>query len=182
MADFFDDLNEELIEFIKEQKIFFVATAANQGLINLSPKGMDTFTCIDNNTVGYLDLTGSGNETAAHIKENKRLTIMMCSFTQKPLILRLYGEGEVIFPRNKEWDKWKAHFNTYYGERQIILLHIKMVQTACGYAVPFYEYKKERDTLTKWTEKLTDSEIKEYWKEKNQLSLDKLPTGLLDNN
>src|ERR1700712_560817 len=103
MAKFQEELNDSLIKIIGEQKIFFTASAPNDGRINLSPKGIDTFHCLDNKTVAYLDLTGSGNETAAHIAENGRMTIMFCSFSDKPIILRLYGKGEIVGRNHENW-------------------------------------------------------------------------------
>ncbi|MBD1923015.1 pyridoxamine 5'-phosphate oxidase family protein [Microcoleus sp. FACHB-831] len=187
MAKFYPELNESLCHFIEEQKIFFTATAPKQGRINLSPKGRDTFRYFDNKTAGYLDLTGSGNETAAHLHSEAepgtegRMTIMFCSFDEKPLILRLYGTAKVIHPRNKEWDKFHLHFNPMLGERQIIVLDIDLVQTSCGYGVPIYELKEERKTIVEWAEKKGEQGIFEYWKEKNQKSIDGLPTNMFDN-
>ena len=180
MAEFFTALNEKHIQFIQKQKIYFVATAADQGNVNLSPKGMDTFAVIDNNTVAYLDLTGSGNETAAHLHQNPRMTIMMCSFDKQPLIFRMYGEGKVINQYSDEWSGWKNHFDDYPGTRQIIALKINKIQTSCGYAVPTAENFTERDTLVKWAEKKGDDGIKQYWEDKNLVSMDGLDTYLVD--
>jgi hypothetical protein len=181
MAKVYDELNQNLRDFIQEQKIFFTATAPKEGRINLSPKGVDTFRCIDNNTVAYLDLTGSGNETSAHLHEpgNGRMTIMFCSFSEKPLILRLYGQGKVIFPRHEAWEKFYSLFTPILGERQIVVLEIKSVQTSCGYGVPIYELKEERKTIREWGEKKGKQGIFDYWCEKNQKSIDGLPTKLL---
>ena len=181
MAEFFTALNEKHIKFIKKQKVYFVATAANEGSVNLSPKGMDTFSVIDNNTVAYLDLTGSGNETAAHLHENPRMTIMMCSFDKQPLIFRMYGQGNVINQRHNEWHTWNKHFTDYPGIRQIITLKINKVQTSCGYGVPTAENFTERNTLSKWAEKKGDEGIREYWEEKNTTSIDDLPTRIFEN-
>lgn len=185
MAKFYDRLSTELKEFIEEQKIFFTASApaaaTADGRINLSPKGMDTFRCLDDKTVAYLDLTGSGNETAAHVSENGRLTIMFCSFTEKPLILRLYGRGEVV--RRRDSEKWKnlfGKFQSFTGERQIIVLHIQSLQTSCGFGVPIFELREERGKLIQWAEKKGETGLKTYWKEKNQVSIDGLPTGICD--
>ena len=180
MADFFTALNEKHITFINNQKIYFVATAADEGTVNLSPKGMDTFTVIDNNTVAYLDLTGSGNETAAHLHQNPRMTIMMCSFDKQPLIFRMYGEGSVINQYHDEWQNWKTHFKDYPGTRQIIILKINKIQTSCGYAVPTAENLSERNTLVKWAEKKGDDGVRQYWKDKNKTSMDGLPTRILE--
>lgn len=180
MAKFYEALNEQLKSFIGEQKIFFTASAPADGRVNLSPKGIDSFRYLDDNTVGYLDLTGSGNETSAHLAGNGRLTIMFCSFTEKPLILRLYGRGEVIRPQHKKWNEFEEIFPHYPGERQIILLHIESLQTSCGYGVPVYEVKEERKTLLQWAEKKGDEQIRRYWAEKNERSIDGLPTGIWD--
>lgn len=162
-----------------EQKLFFTATAPSTGRINLSPKGMDTFRCLDLKTVAYLDLTGSGNESAAHLLENGRMTIMFCSFSDKPLILRLYGIGRVVRQRDEEWLNLHSRFHPTVGERQIIVLKIKSVQTSCGFAVPIYELKEERTQLAEWAMKKGEEGIKNYWEEKNQTSIDGLPTHLL---
>jgi Pyridoxamine 5'-phosphate oxidase len=140
VAKFYPELTDSLREFIAQQQIFFTASAPAHGRVNLSPKGIDTFRCLDDRTVAYLDLTGSGNETSAHLIENGRLTIMFCSFTQKPLILRLYGHGTVIRPRDAAWQDLYAHFSPTPGTRQIIQLAIASVQTSCGHGVPLYEY------------------------------------------
>lgn len=179
MAKFYTELNDSLRKFIEEQKIFFTATATDQGRINLSPKGIDTFRCIDNQTVAYLDLTGSGNETAAHLNEDGRMTIMFCSFTEKPLILRLYGLGRVVLPRQLEWEKFYPFFTPTAGERQLIVLNIHSVQTSCGNGVPIYELKEERKTILEWADKKGQEGIYQYWQEKNQKSIDGLPTKLL---
>ena len=151
---FIDKLDQHLVDFIDRQHIFFTGTAPENGRVNVSPKGMDTFRCFDFKTVGYLDLTGSGNETAAHVFENSRMTIMFCSFEKDPLILRLYGEGEVIQKNSDKWNDLINQYPDYAGQRQIILLHIKSVQTSCGYSIPFMEYKSERTQLNEgWLKK-----------------------------
>ncbi|ACB49720.1 hypothetical protein cce_0369 [Crocosphaera subtropica ATCC 51142] len=180
MAQFYSSLTPELIKFIKEQKIFFTATAPIEGRINLSPKGIDTFRCLDQQTVGYLDLTGSGNETSAHLEDNGRMTIMFCSFSEKPLILRLYGQGKVIHPRDEEWRQLYPNFPTYEGERQMIILTLSSAQTSCGFGVPIYEYQETRDTLIEWAKKKGKTGIYDYWQQKNQVSIDGLPTKLLE--
>lgn len=179
MAKFFDRIDDKISEFIAEQKMFFTASAANEGRVNLSPKGIDTFRVLDEKTVCYLDLTGSGNETAAHILENGRLTIMMCSFAGAPLILRFYGKGEVISKRSERWEEFAKLFDKLPGTRQIILLHIESLQTSCGFAIPIYEYKEERTMLIDWAEKKGEDGVEKYRREKNQFSIDGLPTGLL---
>lgn len=180
MAKFYQQLDETLRRFIGEQKLFFTATAPEKGRINLSPKGMNTFRCIDNQTVAYLDLTGSGNETAAHIIENGRMTIMFCSFSQKPLILRLYGRGRVVRPKDDEWRGFHRHFHSIPGERQIIVLDVESAQTSCGFGVPVYELKEERPAIADSAIKKGEAGLKAYWKAKNQTSIDGLPTYLCE--
>ena len=178
MAKFYDRLDNKLQAFISEQKIFFTATAPISGRINLSPKGIDTFSCIDDSTVAYLDLTGSGNETAAHLYENGRMTIMFCSFDENPLILRLYGQGEVISSKSERFEQLHSLFPQTPGTRQIILLNIESIQTSCGFGVPMYELKQERKTLIDWAAKKGRSGIEEYQQENNLESIDGLPTKL----
>lgn len=179
MAKFFEALDEGHRRFIGRQKIFFTATAPEEGRINLSPKGMDTFRCLDEKTVCYLDLTGSGNESSAHLRQNSRMTIMFCSFEGKPLILRLYGRGEVITRVHSAWADYHRDLPPLPGERQIVVLHVESVQTSCGYAVPVYEFKEERSTLVDWSEQKGEAGIRQYWKQKNTMSIDGLPTGIV---
>jgi len=178
MAKFYTELDNSLRRFIAEQKIFFTASAPDEGRVNLSPKGMDSFRCLDSKTVAYLDLTGSGNETAAHIFENGRLTIMFCSFTEKPLILRLYGRGRVVRKNDEDWNRLYSNFTPIIGERQIIVLEIESLQTSCGFAVPVYELKEEREKLVEWAENKGENGLLEYRQTKNQMSIDGLPTHL----
>ena len=180
MAKFYDALTPALMRFIEEQPIFFVATAPDQGRVNLSPKGMDTLRCLGPTSVAYLDLTGSGNESSAHIEENQRLTIMCCSFSPEPLILRLYGQGEVIRPRSTQWPQYIEPFEALPGTRQIIALKIEQVQTSCGFAVPRMDYQGDRPKLQDWAEKKGEEGLREYWQEQNQWSIDGLPTHLLE--
>ena len=181
MAKFYSQLTPELQTFIQKQKIFFTAKAPNEGRINLSPKGIDTFCCIDDNNVAYLDLTGSGNETAAHLHENGRMTIMFCSFEENPLILRLYGQGEVISQKCDRWSQLHSLFTSTPGERQIILLKIESLQTSCGFGVPLYEFKEDRKTLIDWAVKKGKSGIRQYQQQKNLQSIDGLKTNLNSN-
>jgi len=176
MAKFYTRLDEGLRSFIGEQKMFFTATAPADGRINLSPKGMDTFRCLDGGRrVAYLDLTGSGNETAAHLGENGRMTVMFCSFSEQPLILRIYGRGRVVRPGDGEWAGLRPHFPALPGERQIVLLEVESAQTSCGFAVPVYELKEERQMLVEWSLKKGEDGIRDYRREKNQVSIDGLP-------
>lgn len=179
MAKFYAELTPTLQDFMQEQQIFFTASALAQGRINLSPKGMHTFRCFGPTQVAYLDLTGSGNETSAHLTANGRLTIMFCSFVGEPLILRLYGQGEVIRPRDRTWSGWLESFNELPGTRQIIILHIESVQTSCGFGVPLYEYQGDRDQLTQWATQKGTAGLQQYQRQKNQVSIDGYPTGLI---
>lgn len=178
MADQFKKLEDKHIEFINNQHLFFVGTAGAQGMVNVSPKGMDSFRVVSNNKIAWLNVTGSGNETAAHVLENRRMTIMFCSFDKQPLILRLYGESNVVHPRDKRWNDLYSLFPDYMGARQIFELELSLVQTSCGYAVPYYDMKGERETLVKWAEGRGEQGIKDYWKEENRLSLDNKETGI----
>jgi hypothetical protein len=180
MARTYPELEDSHRSLIQAQPIFFTATAPHQGRINLSPKGMDSFRIFSSRQVGYLDLTGSGNETAAHLRENGRFTIMFCSFTADPLILRLYGRGRVIRRQDAEWAALRGAFPSLPGERQIIVMDIDSVQTSCGYAVPLMNYAGERDTLARWAEKKGPAGLLDYWRDKNQISIDGMATGLLE--
>jgi hypothetical protein len=180
MAKFYTELNEELSAFIARQPIFFTATATGEGHINLSPKGMNSLRRIDAKTVAYLDVTGSGNETAAHLLANGRITLMFCSFDIQPLILRLYGRGRVVRPRDPEWSQLFPSFESLPGARQIMVIAIESVQTSCGYGVPRFKLIGERDTLRRWAEKKGPEGLQDYWREKNQVSIDGLPTRLLE--
>jgi hypothetical protein len=178
MAKFYPKLDDKLCEFIHQQKMFFTATAPTEGRINLSPKGIDTFRCLDYQRVAYLDLTGSGNETAAHLYQNGRMTVMFCSFTDRPLILRLYGTGVVVRPGTEQWESLLTQFPDLPGKRQLIILQIESVQTSCGYGVPIYALQAERTTLTDWANKKGVEGVNDYQLQKNQTSIDGLATHL----
>lgn len=181
MAKFFDALLDKHIAFIEEQPMFFVASAPRDGgHVNLSPKGADSFRVIDNNTCCYLDMTGSGNETAAHVLENGRLTIMFNSFSSMAQIMRLFGTGRVAAMGSADW---KAHidlFPDYPGKRQLIFIDIEKVQTSCGYGVPVMTLDKHRDTMAKWATGKGEDGLKAYRAAENMASLDGLPTGFVE--
>jgi hypothetical protein len=168
----------EIVEFIEKQKMFFVATAMSSGTVNLSPKGMDSFRIINQNRVMWLNVTGSGNETATHLQENDRMTIMFCAFEGKPLILRLYGKAKTYHQRDKEWEEYINLFPKLAGSRQIFDISVEIVQTSCGMAVPFMDFKADRNELNSWALKKGDDGIKEYWEEKNTKSFDGHSTGI----
>lgn len=178
MSKQFDALGQEHMEFIWQQPMFFVATAAAEGRVNLSPKGLDSLRVLDANTVAWLNVTGSGNETAAHLLENPRMTLMFCAFEGKPLILRLYGQAQVVHPHDRAWNEWAARFEQLPGARQIFILKVDLVQTSCGMAVPLLSYQGQRTQLTQWAEKQGEAGMRRYWQDKNQRSLDGKPTGI----
>ncbi|MEP7264809.1 MAG: pyridoxamine 5'-phosphate oxidase family protein [Bacteroidota bacterium] len=176
MGKLYDEINLSLKEWISTQKLFFVATAplSENGHVNVSPKGLDTFRIIDKTTVAYLDLTGSGIETIAHLKENKRITIMFCAFDGPPKIVRMYGTGEVVEANDKEYISLSALFPLHPGARAIIKINLSRIVDSCGYAVPLFDFKSDRDVLDKWALNKGDEGLKEYRKMKNEKSIDDL--------
>jgi hypothetical protein len=180
MAKQYNGITPTLQSFIQAQPLFFVATAplSEHGHVNLSPKGYDTFRILSANQVAYLDLTGSGNETSAHVAENGRITFMFCAFQGAPQILRLYGKGETVLPGAERWDELLAHFPGYPGTRQIILASIDLVQTSCGYGVPLMELSKDRETLGRWATSKGEEGLVDYRGANNSKSLDGLSTPL----
>ena len=155
MAQKYDQLNDKLKTFIREQKIFFIASAAEEGRVNLSPKGYNTLKILDDNRVLYLDYPGSGNETARHTNDGGRLTVMFASFDDKPMILRLYGKGEVIPEASAKFDEFFSLFQNHNRQavRQMILITVEEVEISCGFGVPLFEYKGEREELRRCAEK-----------------------------
>jgi hypothetical protein len=180
MGKFYTAIEDKYKEFIEKQKMFFVASAplTAKGHINLSPKGLDSFKVLSDNKVAYMDIVGSGNETSAHLLENGRVTFMFCAFDGPPLILRLYGKGYTVLPGDAEWEQLAPHFTLLPFTRQIIVADITMVQTSCGFSVPFYEHTGERDHAYKWAEKKGADGLEKYKEEKNRVSLDGLPTAM----
>ncbi len=181
MARFFDHIPAKLQEFIGRQHVFFTASATADLRINLSPKGSDCLRVLDRQTVVYLDQTGSGNETAAHIRADGRLTIMFCAFDGAPMILRLYGRGRVL-PRGTE--AYAALLASAFGgdeppgARQIIAMDVESVQTSCGFSVPVMAFQEERETLKTWARRKGDDGIRAYWLEHNVETIDRIPTGM----
>ena len=181
MAKQFPSLTPELKDFIGRQHIFFTASATADSRINLSPKGLDGFRVTGDNEVVFLNLTGSGNETAAHMLADGRLTIMFCAFEGPAMILRLYGRGRIAARGSDEYARYLASAfdgNEPAGARQIVIQEIDLVQTSCGYGVPLHDYKQERPTLVRWAEAKGEAGIADYWREKNRVSLDGLSTGM----
>ena len=180
MAKFYPTITNRIQKFIESQKMFFVATAPQEGRINLSPKGMDTFRVLNENQIAWLSVTGSGNETAAHVLENGRMTIMFCAFEGAPNILRLYGTATEVKPNHNKWNDLIPLFPELPGTRQIFVLDVENAQTSCGMSIPFYEFKGQRDQLIDWANEKGEEGITQYWRDKNQTSVDGLPTGILD--
>lgn len=177
MGKQFDGIGDELAAWMSAQQVFFVATAplGGDGLINLSPKGMDTFRVLGPREVAYLDLTGSGVETIAHLRENGRIVFMFCAFTGAPKIVRLHGTGEVIAVQTPTFRALRHRFPDYPGVRAIIRVRLNRISDSCGYSVPQYEYRGERDQLVRWAEAKGPAGIERYHAEKNAHSLDGLP-------
>ncbi len=178
MSKQYDAIPNTLQTFIQTQKIYFVGTAGYEGRVNVSPKGMDSLRILDEHTVRWLNVTGSGNETAAHVLENQRMTLMFCAFDEKPMILRLYGHAKTVQPADPEWAQWADDFPPLPGARQIFELQVDLVQTSCGYGVPFFDYKEERTQLSQWAQKKGPQGIQEYWEKNNTTSLDDRPTNI----
>jgi len=180
MAKVHEGITPEIAEFIRRQHMFFVATAplSEEGHVNLSPKGLDCFRLLGPQTVGYMDLVGSGNETAAHVLENGRITFMFCAFEGPPNILRLYGTGRVVLPEADEWPALAQVFPILPSTRQVIVAEIERVQTSCGFGVPEYTYAGERDMHFKWANKKSAADLAEYQEQHNARSIDGLPTPL----
>ena len=179
MSEMFTELTDKHIEFIENQHLFFVGTAGKDGFINVSPKGLDSLRVLNSSKVVWLNLTGSGNETAAHVLDNGRMTVMFCSFDKHPLILRLYGKARAIHPRDAEWNELVPLFPDYTGARQFFEFNLELVQTSCGFAVPYYELKGERPALTKWADTRGREGVEQYWEEKNTKGLNQQDTGIM---
>jgi hypothetical protein len=178
MAKTFDRLTDDLQQFIAAQHMFFVASAprSDSGHVNLSPKGLDSFRILAPTQIAYLDLTGSGNETAAHLQENGRITLMFCAFQGAPLILRLFGQGRVVLPHSPDWDAIAAQFPPLPGSRQIIVAELDRIQTSCGTGVPLYELQQQRSELVTWAAKKGEAGLETYRQQKNRISIDGLPS------
>ncbi|MEM6906276.1 MAG: pyridoxamine 5'-phosphate oxidase family protein [Pseudomonadota bacterium] len=176
-------LNGTLRSFIERQHLFFVATAAPQGRVNLSPKGMDTLRIVSDTRIVWLNLSGSGNETAAHLRESNRMTLMFCAFEGDAMILRLYGKAETLHPGDPGWDEAAADFPALAGSRQIFDMEIEMLQTSCGTGVPLMPFAKSRgeEELLPFFEEMGSDGVRDYWQRKNSASIDGKPTGILDN-
>jgi len=172
----YDEITPELAAWLGRQRMFFVATAplAADGLLNCSPKGMDTFRVLGPREVAYLDLTGSGIETAAHLRENGRIILMFCSFAGPPKIVRLHGTGEAV-AGGPDHERLRALFPDHPGARAVVRVGLTRVSDSCGYAIPRYDYAGERDALIRWAESKGAEGLARYRRENNARSLDGLP-------
>ena len=179
MATQYTEISTKHKIFIEQQKIYFVATATESSRINLSPKGMESLKILNKNRIIWLNVTGSGNETAAHIQENPRMTIMFNAFEGNPLILRLYGVAKVIHPSDVEWGELYSLFTPLPGARQIFDFDVDLVQTSCGMGVPNYDYVGERELLNEWARVKGQEGVEKYWVDKNQKSIDGLETNII---
>ena len=173
-------LNGSLRDFIQRQKLFFVATAAPDGRVNMSPKGMDSLRIIDDTRIVWLNLTGSGNETAAHLRQADRMTLMFCAFEDDALILRTYGTAKTLHPRDAGWDAAVAQFPEMAGSRQIFDMTIDKVQTSCGTGVPIMSFERDRgpDELLPYYADMGADGVRDYWQRKNTQSIDGADTGI----
>ena len=180
MAKQFDQITDDHRQFIEAQHIFFVGSAADVGRVNVSPKGMDSLRVLGPNRIIWRNLTGSGNETAAHLARINRMTLMWCGFETRPMIMRAYGTARTLHPRDADFADLNAAFPASVGARQIYDMTVDLLQTSCGYAVPFFEHRGPRDVLKKWAEDKGPDGIATYWNERNQQTIDGLPTHILD--
>jgi hypothetical protein len=181
MGKRFDALTEDHIGFIAAQPLFFVATAARNGRVNLSPKGMDSLRVLAPGRILWLNATGSGNETAAHLADSDRITLMWCSFSARPMILRAYGQARALHRADADWPALAALLPDLPGARQIVDCTIDLVQSSCGYAVPFMDFRAERPVLRDWAVGKGEAGLRDYWAARNDRSLDGAPTGIEGN-
>jgi hypothetical protein len=171
-------IDADIQTFIERQHVFFVGTAATDGRVNISPKGQDTLRVLGPNRLAWLNLTGSGNETAAHLRELNRMTLMWCAFEGKPNILRLYGTASIYHPRDAEWATLLPLFPVLPGARQVVVVEVDLVQTSCGMAVPLLDFRAEREELNHSMEKRGPEQVQQYWQNRNAQSIDGKPTGI----
>jgi hypothetical protein len=178
MATQYAEITDRLRRLVDAQQMFFVATAPRQGRVNVSPKGMDSLRVLSPNRVVWMNGTGSGNETAAHVLEDPRMTLMFCAFEGKPLILRLYGTARVVHDGDDDWAELLGRFPPMPGARNLFDVSVDLVQTSCGFGVPLYDFVEQRTLMESWATKKGADGVREYQREKNRRSLDGLPTGL----
>ncbi|WP_353082248.1 pyridoxamine 5'-phosphate oxidase family protein [Tessaracoccus lapidicaptus] len=178
MGKQFPEISAKLRAFIEAQHLFFVATAARDGRVNVSPKGLDSLRVVDAHRVVWVNAVGSGNETAAHLLDHPRMTLMFCSFDAKPQILRLYGTARAVHRGDDGWDELLGLFPEFVGARNIFDVAVDLAQTSCGFGVPLMDFVSDRDTMSDWLVKKGDGGLRAYERQHNLVSLDGLPTGL----
>jgi hypothetical protein len=178
MGKRYDQLQPDQIAFIADQHVYFVGTAAPGARVNLSPKGMDSLRVLTPTRILWLNLTGSGNETAAHLQLDPRITLMWCSFTTRPIILRAYGTARAVHHGDPDWPSLKPHLPDQPGARQIVDVTIDLVQSSCGFAVPFMDFREDRPVLQKWATDKGPDGLRDYWDTRNRETIDGLPTGI----
>jgi hypothetical protein len=183
MAKFYPSITDDHAAFIAAQPMFFVATAPEDGRINMSPKGLEgCFAILGPNRVAFLNLTGSGNETAAHLRQNGRITLMFCAFSGNPKILRLYGKGRAVHARDAEWQDLLPRFAPLPGARQVVVVEVESVNSSCGFGVPLMEFAGHRTMIGEWAARKGPEGLEKYRRERNALSFDGLPTGITGEN
>lgn len=182
MGTRYDELSAPLTKFIQKQHIFFSGSAAREGKVNVSPKGMDSLRVLSPNRIIWRNFTGSGNETAAHLADSPRMTLMWCAFEGPPTILRVYGTARAIHRNDADWAELDGHFAPEPAARQVFDLSIDMVQKSCGYAVPEMEFTQDRDVLVDWAAKKGEDGIRDYWATSNTETLDGVPTDIVAKN
>ena len=168
------------LKLIDDSHIFFVGTAAQDGRVNISPKGGESLRVLSPTRVLWRNITGSGNETAGHLRLINRITLMWCSFGPKPMILRAYGTARTVHANDADWDDLNGHFPPHIGARQVYDVAVEMVQSSCGYNVPFMEFAGHRDTLDRWTDDKGPDGVTQYWVDRNQQTIDGFPTGITE--
>lgn len=178
MAKQFPAFEAPHVRLIEDSHVYFVATAAEDGRVNVSPKGRDSLRVLGPNRIAWLNLTGSGNETAAHLRRVNRMTLMWCSFEARPVILRAYGAARTIHKGEGGWDDLHALFPADPGARQVFDMAVDLVQTSCGYAVPFMDFAGDRDVLRDWAEGKGEAGVEAYWRAKNVSSIDGFDAGM----
>ncbi|QDB78060.1 pyridoxamine 5'-phosphate oxidase family protein [Georgenia sp. 311] len=178
MSRQYDAITDELRTFIEAQPMYFVATAAREGRVNVSPKGLDSLRVLGPNRVVWLNGTGSGNETAAHLLDTPRMTLMFCAFAGKPLILRLYGTARAVHAGDADWPELLGLFPPLEGARNVFDLEVDLAMTSCGFGVPLLDYVDQRPLMESWARKRGPDGVSDYQQRKNRVSLDGLPTGL----
>ena len=178
MAKQLPGISDHLRAFIEAQHLFFVGTAAPDGRVNVSPKGLDSLRVLGPNRVAWLNVTGSGNETAAHLRLSPRMTLMFCALQGPPLILRLYGQARAVHSADPDWADWITLFAPLPGARQVFVMDVDLVQTSCGMAVPLMEFAQDREDLNTWASGQGPAGLREYQARKNAVSIDGFPTGL----